>query len=268
MSSSLERIAAMFLRYLFLYKRSLPRAFEIVFWPVMELLVWGFVSAYILSASGGSLAKVAVSLLSAMVFWDLLYRSQQGVSISIVEDIWTQNIVNILVSPLKIWEWAVATFIYGTAKTFVSTALLVVIAGVLYHFHLIELAHFYLIPLVLNLLLFGWALGMFTSSLIIRWGHAAEALIWGIPFLVQPLSAVFYPIRIMPDWLRPFAYALPSSYLFEGMRALVETGGIPASYFYIAFGLNIVYFTLSGFFFAAMYRSARRTGRLGRLGMD
>ena len=268
MINSIERMSGMFLRYLFLYKRSLPRAFEIVFWPVMELLLWGFVSSYIFTVSGGSLARVATSLLSAMIFWDILYRSQQGVSISIVEDIWTQNIVNILVSPLHVWEWIVSTFIYGTAKTALSTSLLVLIAALLYHFHLIQIAHFYLIPLVFNLLLFGWVLGMFTSSLIVRWGHAAEALIWGIPFLIQPVSAIFYPISVLPFWLKPLTYALPSSYLFEGVRTLVQTGTVPAHYFFTAFGLNLVYFLLAGCFFGKMYQSARRSGRLGRLGMD
>jgi ABC-2 type transport system permease protein len=258
----------MFLRYAYLYKRSLPRAFEIVFWPVMELLVWGFVSIYILTVSRGLLADVASSLIAALIFWDVLYRVQQGVSISIVEDVWTQNIVNILISPLRVWEWVAATFLYGAAKTLISTALLVVIAWGLYRFGLIDRVHFYLIPLAANFLLFGWALGLFTSSLIVRWGHAAEALIWGIPFLIQPLSAVFYPIEVLPPWLQPAARALPSSYLFEGMRSVIATGRMPSSYLVTALALNLVYFAAAGTFFAWMFRSARRTGRLGRLGMD
>ncbi len=263
-----SRISAIFLRYLYLHKRSLPRTFEIVFWPVMELFLWGFVSVYIQSVSPNTFFKIAQSLINAMIFWDILYRSQQGISVSFVEDIWTQNIVNILVSPLKIWEWIFATFLYGMTKTMLITVILSFIAAFLYHFNVIQNLHFYLIPFVFNLLLFGWALGIFTSSLIIRWGHAAEALIWGIPFLVQPVSAIFYPLSILPKWVQFISRMLPSSYVFEGMRAVIQTGQMPRTYFAIGFALNLVYLVLAGLFFDLMYKKARKTGRLGRLGMD
>ena len=266
--TSVPRISGILQRYLYLHKRSLPRTFEIVFWPVMELLVWGFVAAYIQNVSQNTLSKIAISLINAMIFWDVLYRSQQGVSISFVEDIWTQNIVNLLISPLKIWEWILATFLYGFLKTTFITLILALIALALYHFNLITNLHFYLIPLVFNLFLFGWALGIFTSSLVIRWGHAAEALIWGVPFLIQPISAIYYPLSILPFWMSAISKALPSTYVFEGMRAVIQTQQMPVSYFFTSLLLNVVYFILAGFFFNWMYKQARISGRLGRLGMD
>lgn len=265
---TLKRISGMLLRYLYLHQRSVPRTFEIVFWPVMELLVWGFVAMYIQQLSQNALATLAASIINAMIFWDLLYRSQQGVSISFIEDIWTQNIVNLLVSPLRIWEWILSTFIYGFIKVMLITGILSGIAFWLYHFSLIQNTHFYLIPLVANLLLFGWALGIFTSSLVIRWGHAAEALIWGVPFLIQPLSAIFYPLATLPPWLQVISKCLPSTYVFEGMREVIRAGSMPLHYFFTALALNAVYFILAGLFFNFMYRKARETGRLGRLGMD
>lgn len=268
MSACLERIQAMMLRYLYLHQRSLPRTLEILFWPVMELLVWGFVSVYIRSLSPTTLAHILLVLINAMIFWDILYRGQQAVSIAIVEDIWTQNIVNILVSPLKIWEWLFATFLYGLLKITLITTILSLIAYALYQFDLIGTLGFYLLPLVFNLLLFGWAMGVFTSALIIRWGHSAEALVWGVPYLLQPLSAIYYPLSVLPEWMQWISKCLPSTYVFEGMRLVAETKTLPPEYFWIALGLNAVYFILGGSFFGAMYRSARNSGRLGRLGMD
>ncbi len=268
MQNSLGRIQAMILRYLFLHKRSLPRALEIVFWPVMELLVWGFVSLYIQSLSPGTLSHIVYALVSAMIFWDVLYRSQQAVSIAIVEDIWTQNIVNILVSPLKIWEWLLATCLYGLLKISVIVLILSLIAFGLYQYSLISSLGFYLIPLALNLLLFGWAVGIFTSGLIIRWGHAAEALVWGIPYLLQPISAIYYPVQILPKWLQTISWCLPSTYVFEGIRLVVSEKQMPAQFFWTGLALNLVYFIGAGIFFGTMYRSSQRSGRLGRLGMD
>ena len=268
MNESISRINAMILRYLYLHKRSVSRTLEVIFWPVMELLVWGFLTLYIQSLAQTEVSKIIIFLINAMIFWDVLYRSQQGVSISIVEDIWTQNIVNLLVSPLKIWEWLAATFIYGAGKILMITAILAAIAFGLYRFNLVGMNGFYLIPLMANLLCFGWAMGVFTSGLLIRWGHAVEALIWGIPFLVQPLSAIFYPLSILPPSVQIVSRLLPSTYVFEGMRAVIRDGTMPYHYILIAFALNLVYFVLAGCFFHWMYKRSRETGRLGRLGMD
>ena len=258
----------MLLRYVYLHKRSLPRTLEIVFWPVMELLVWGFVSVYLKQLTQNTLTHLFSFFINAMIFWDILYRSQQAVSIAIVEDIWTQNIVNLLVSPLQIWEWLTATFIYGLAKVLLITAILSLIALALYRFNLIDNLGFSVIPLIANLLIFGWAVGVFTSGLIVRWGHAAEALVWGIPYLLQPLSAIYYPLSVLPPWLQGISRCLPSTYVFEGMRAATVTKEMPADYFLIALALNGVYFVLGGLFFKRMYVSSRQSGRLGRLGMD
>lgn len=268
MSPSVNRVAFMVMRYLYLHKRSLPRTFEILFWPIMELFVWGFLSVYVQNVSQNSLAHVAFSLINAMIFWDILYRSQQGISISVVEDVWTQNILNLLISPLRLWEWLLSTFLYSVIKTFFTILVLCVLAFMLYHYNLIQQMHFYLLPLVFNLLLFGCALGIFTSSLVIRWGHAAEALIWGIPFLIQPLSAIFYPLSVMPAWLQWISLCLPSTYVFEGMRAVIHTGQMPMEFFIKALVLNFVYFAAAELFFKWMFEKARETGRLGRLGVD
>ncbi len=268
MKNSLTRIGGVLLRYLYLHTRSMPRLFEIFFWPVMELLVWGFVSVYFQTLMADPAARLAAILISAMIFWDILYRSQQAVSIAVVEDIWTQNIINVLISPLRIWEWLTATFVYGFLKITVITLLLSAIAATLYHFNLYNHLGFFLIPLVVNLLFFGWALGVFTSALVVRWGHSAEALIWGIPYLVQPVSAIYYPVSVLPVPLQWVAKSLPSTYVFEGIREVTKTGVMPWGHFWTAIGLNLVYFLLASLFFAKMYASARNTGRLGRLGMD
>lgn len=268
MSESLQRIYAMLIRYVTLHKRSISRGLELVFWPVMELMVWGFLTLFLKNSIQGDLSQFIVFLISAIIFWDLLYRSQQGVTISLIEDIWTQNILNLIISPLRIWEWLVATCLYGFIKTALITIILTLLAISFYQFNLIDALSFYLIPLMANLLLFGWALGIFTAGLLIRWAHAVEALIWGIPFLVQPLSAIYYPLSTLPPWLQAVAKCLPSTYVFEGMREVIKTKQMPMEYFYISLGLNGLYFILAGLFFLWMFHRSRTTGRLGRLGID
>lgn len=258
----------MFLRYLYLHKRSLARSLEIIFWPVMSLMLWGFLTLYVQKLVTSDMSRVVVFLISAMIFWDILYRSQQGVTMSVIEDVWTQNIQNIFISPLKVWEWVSATFIYGIYKTFVITLVLTLLATVFYQFNMFERIGFYLIPLLANLVLFGWALGLMTSGFLIRFGHSVEALIWGVPFLIQPFSAIYYPLSTLPSWLQPLSLALPSTYVCEGMREVIKTGEFQWDYFYIPLSLNIIYFIVGSLIFNWMYKSARRTGRLGQLGLS
>ncbi|MDP3981898.1 MAG: ABC transporter permease [Chlamydiota bacterium] len=268
MKGSIRRISAMIIRYVYLHKRSIARTLELIFWPVMELVLWGFVSIYVKSIVQSQASNIIYILINGMIFWDILYRCQQGVSLSFMEEIWTQNIINLLASPLKIWEWLLATYIYGMLKTIIITCILTILALTFYHYNLIGNLGFYLIPLAANLFLFGWAVGIFTSGLIIRWGYAAEALIWGIPFLIQPLSAIYYPLSVLPEWLQVIAKCLPSTYVFEGMRAIIKNGVCPIHYFYTAFILNIIFFLLGSLFFNWIFRKARESGKLVRLGLD
>lgn len=178
MIESLRRIYAMFLRYLYLHKRSLPRSLELIFWPVMELFVWGFLSLYLGTVVETGAAAVVMFLINGMIFWDILYRSQQSVSISVMEEIWHHNILNILVSPLRLWEWMCAAFIYGFIKSGLITIILGTIACVLYRFNMADSLGLHLVPLAGNLLLFGWIVGIYTSAVLLWWGYSGEALIW------------------------------------------------------------------------------------------
>ena len=137
----------------------------------------------------------------------------------------------------------------------------------LYKFNLLAVG-FGLVPFLGNLLLFGWAVGLFTMALIFRYGRAAEALIWGVPFFIQPISAVFYPVSVLPDWLQKVAYLLPSTYVFEGMRQVLATGVTDISILSISFGLNLVYLLLGSLYFSWMLYKVREKGYLSRLHLE
>lgn len=263
-----RRIWVMFCRYSYLHRRSFPRMLEVFFWPVMELLVWGFLARYMagLMSAGGATGgqRLTAGLLTGLIFWDLLYRSQQAVSLGLMEELWTRNILNLLISPLRTWEWVAAAYLYGLAKALIVAAALTVLSMALYGFSLTGTLGASLGPLALNLLLMGFACGIFTAGLLLRWGHAAEALIWGVPFLVQPFSALFYPLSAYPPWLRPVCRMLPSTHVLEGMRAALD-GPFPWSSFFAALGLNVIYMAAGTFFFVGMLERGRRTGQLVRV---
>jgi len=258
------RIRALALRYTFLYTRSVPRVAEMFFWPVMDLLVWGMITVYLLQMNNRMPAAVTF-LLGSMIFWDILYRAQQAVTISFLEDIWARNLLNIFVAPVRVSEFIVATYVVGFVKILITVGILAALAAWLYSWNLFQMG-FALIPLFANLLIMGWAVGMVTTALIMRWGQSAEALAWGIPFLIQPVAAVFYPLSVLPRWLQPIALGIPATHVFEGMRQVLRGEGLSAHYLVWAFSLNIVYLIAAALFFRWMFEVARQKGLLAKLG--
>ena len=252
------------LRYTYLYKRSLPRAMEIIFWPLMDLLVWGFLTVY-LTRSGGAAPQLVMFLIGAMIFWDIFYRAQQGVTLPIVEDVWGRSLLNIFIAPVRMSEIIAATCLVGLFKILLTAMIMTLLAFAFYRFNIFDIG-LMLVPFFANLLLTGWAVGMITTALILRFGQAVEALVWGIPFLLQPFSAVFYPVSVLPFWLQPVAWSLPSTYVFEGMRNVLQHGDFSMGLLFYAFLLNLVYIAGASIFFNWMVRLARERGFLAKLG--
>ena len=264
MSGAARRVGALVLRYVYLYRRSIARTGEIVFWPVMDLLVWGFLTTYL---TGVAVPDAVAFLLGGVILWDVLYRAQQGITISFTEEIWARNLLNIFIAPVRAVEIVLATVCVGVLKAGANVLVLTTLSFLFWRFDLLRLGPA-LAPFVFSLLLFAWAVGMCTAALILRFGQAAEALVWGVPFLIQPLAAVFYPVETLPTWLQPIARLLPATHVFEGMRAVLKTGRVETGTLLWAFGLNLVYLAAAGAFFAWMLARVREKGYLCRLGME
>lgn len=258
-----HRINALLIRHLYLYKRSLPRLMDVFYWPVMDLLVWGFFSAYLARASLGAFNAVAI-LMGALIFWDLLNQSQKAVSVAFLEDIWERNLLNIFVTPLRVSEFLSATVLIGLVRIALVSVVMGTLAFFFYHFNIFTLG-LYLVPLVANILLFGWILGIFTTGVILRYGTQAQILAFGFIFIIQPFSAVFYPVSALPASLQIVARAMPASHVFEGMRAILQGGVFPARSLAFAFLTNALYLVLALWFFYAMFGRAKEKGLLQKL---
>jgi len=258
------RISAIVLRYYYLHRRSVARIMEIFFWPVMNMLVWGYVTRYLQQVAAPS---AVIFLLGGVILWDILYRSQQGITLTITEEFWVKNIINIFIAPIRMAEIIAAICAVGVVKSLLTTLVLWMLAFLLYRYNLLDMGPA-LVPFFGNLLLFGWAVGLFTMALIFRYGRAAEALIWGVPFLIQPVSAVFYPVTILPGWLQKIAYLLPSTYVFEGMRQVLATGMTDTGMLLTSFGLNLVYLAAGALYFGWMLGKVRERGYLTRLHLE
>lgn len=257
------RIKALLIRHLYLFKRSPPRIMDILFWPVMELILWGLISLY-LSKFDISGVNIITFLLGAIIFWDLLSQGQRAVSLAFLEDVWEKNLLNIFVTPLKPSEFVISTGLLGAIRIVLVGIVMSILAAIFYSFNIFTFG-FLLIPFALNLLLFGFSLGLLTVAIILRYGTSAQILAFGMLFLIQPISAVFYPVAVLPHYIQWISKLLPSTHVFEGMRAVASTGIIPVQSLLLATGLNIIYLAIFILFFYKMFAYIKRAGRLLKL---
>ena len=258
-----RRIKALIIRHLYLYQRSLPRLMDVFFWPTMDLLVWGFLSIYLEKLNLGSVNIVSV-LLGAVIFWGMLQQSQGSVSTTFLEDVWEKNFLNLFVTPLSISEFLFATVCLVAVRVVFGLIVISLLALVFYQFNILILG-FAVIPFLLNLIIFGCTLGFLITVVIFRYGTSAQVLAFGFIFLIQPFSAVFYPVSALPKAVQFVSFFMPSTYVFEGMRQFLNNGTFNGQYALYAFLLNIFYLALVLALFYAVFSWVKKKGLLLKL---
>jgi len=254
-------IHALVLRNLYLYSRTPVRLVELVFWPLVDLLVWGYLTVFLQKHTGDSFPYQITFLIGAVILWDILFRAQQGVAISFLEDVWTRNLLNIFVAPVRTAEYLGSTFFVGFLRILITCVVMSFVSWIGYSFNIFQL-QWWLVPFFLNLMVFGWSLGMISTALILRWGQAAESLAWAVPFFIQPVVCVFYRVEDMPAWSQPIAWLFPATPIFEGMREVMKTGTMSWNHLWLAAGLNVIYLTLAGWLFVWVLNLTRKRGLL------
>jgi ABC-2 type transport system permease protein len=265
MTASLRRIWGMMYRHLALFRRSWPRLLELAYWPVLQMCIWGFTASFLASRMGSSVAIAAATLLGGVLLWEVALRSQMGVAISFLEELWSRNLGHVFVSPLRPWELVAALIGMSIIRMVAGVTPAILLAWVLYAFNLFALGPI-LILFFLNLMIMGWWVSLGVVSLILRHGAGAEALAWSVLFGLTPFSAVFYPVSVLPVWMRPVALALPSAHVFEGMRAALLDGTIRWDHMAWAAGLNAAWLAEATLVFAQQFRQARVRGALLSIG--
>src|SRR3984885_408956 len=259
-----RRAAAMMLRYWYLLRSSWPRLLDLVYWPTVQMITWGFLQYYIMQ-NAGFFARAGGTFIGAVLLWDILFRGQLGFSVSFMEEMWARNIANLMMSPLRPLEFISALMVMSIVRLAIGVIPVTVLAIAFFGFNLYGLG-FALVAFFINLMLTSWAVGVFVSGLVLRNGLGAENLAWSIMFLFLPLACVYYPVATLPVWLQPFGCALPPTYVFEGMRALMIQKVFRPDLMLEALALNAVLLAGGVAAFLTLLQSARRHGSLMQSG--
>jgi len=261
---SFRRVGALVARYLYLLRGSWTRVVEMIYWPTVQLMLWGFMTKFLVGQSAW-VAQAAGVLISAVLLWDVLYRSQLGVSLMFFEEMYARNLGHLFVSPLRPYELVASLLCMSLIRTLISFGGASLLAVFLYHYSIYGLG-FPLLAFFFNLVVMGWSIGLMVAALVLRFGLGAESLAWVVIFAVAPFSGIYYPISVFPDWLQRVVFFLPSSHVFEGMRAVLFRQPIPYDLLVNAVALNLVYLAAGAALFLYAFHVARVRGLLLQVG--
>ncbi len=261
---SINRIFGLFLRHFFLIRGSLPRILDLIYWPTIQIILWGFISKFFSTYSDYYNNTVGV-ILTCAILYDFLFRSSISFNMLFLEEIWSRNFTNLFIAPLKISEIITSLVVTALIRTLIGLVPAILITSPLFGISILKLG-MPLFFLFLSLYIFGITLGLFVSSGLLRYGPAFENIAWSSLFLLAPLGCIYYPIEILPEIFQNIARGLPLVYIFEEARSILVTNVVNYENIKNAFMLNILYLVLGIFLFYYSFSQARKKGSLINIG--
>lgn len=263
-AAAANRVRAMVERHAYLLLKSWPRLLSMAYYPTVTMVMWGFVTVY-LRPTASFLTDAPGLFIGAVLLWDMLFRGQLGVSLTFFEEMYSRNLGNLFVSPLRPWEMIVGQLVMSFIRTIIGVGAACVFAYVLFRYSIFSLG-LPLIAFFFCLIVCGWAIGLAVSGMVLRWGLGAEELAWAAIFLLAPVSGVYYPIAVLPTWLQVIAHMVPTSYVFEGMRAVLLEKQFRVDLIVEALVIDAAYMAVGITLYLMAIRYAREHGMLLQMG--
>ena len=234
-----SRMYGLFLRHFFLIKSSFPRILDLIYWPSIQIILWGFISKFF-STYSDYYNNTAGVILTCAILYDFLFRSSISFNMSFLEEIWSRNFTNLFIAPIKISEIIVSLIFTALIRTLIGLVPAILLTSPLFGISILNLG----VPLLFlffSLYIFGITLGLFVSAGLLRFGPSFENIAWSSLFLLAPLGCIYYPIEILPEFFQNMARALPLVYIFEEARNILMNNTFDYKNILYAFYLNTIY---------------------------
>ena len=258
------KIYGLILRHIYLIKSSFPRILDLLYWPTIQIFLWGFISEFFTLSSSYYSNTLGV-ILTAAILYDFLFRASISYNMMFLEEIWSRNFTNLFIAPIKISEIITALTLTALVRTLIGLIPAAILAIPFFGVSVFKLGT-PLIFLLLALYTFGVALGLLITSGLLRFGPSFENVAWASLFFLAPLGCIYYPIEILPEWLQSIAKLLPLVHIFEEMRNILIDSTVNYSQIFKAIAISSVYFLLGVGIFYMSYYGARKRGTLINMG--
>ncbi len=259
-----NKIFALSLRHVYLIKGSFPRILDLIYWPTIQIFLWGFISKFFTLNSSYFENTVGI-ILSAAILYDFLFRSSISYNMMFLEEIWSRNFTNLFIAPIKISEIIAALTLTAVFRTLIGLVPAALLAIPLFGVSIFRIGVL-LIFLLITLYIFGVTLGLLVTSGLVRFGPSFENIAWASLFFLAPLGCIYYPIEILPNWLQIIAKLLPLVHIFEEMRNVLIYDIVNYSQIIKAIIISFIYFVFGIIIFFLSYEGAKNRGTLINMG--
>ena len=259
-----NKIFALSLRHIFLIKGSFPRILDLIYWPTIQIFLWGFISKFFTLNSSYYENTVGI-ILSAAILYDFLFRSSISYNMMFLEEIWSRNFTNLFIAPIRLSEIIAALTFTAIFRTMIGLVPAALLAIPFFGVSILKIGT-PLIFLLITLYIFGVTLGLLVTSGLVRFGPSFENIAWASLFFLAPLGCIYYPIEILPDWLQIIAKLLPLVHIFEEMRNILIYDIINYSQILKAIFISLLYFMIGVITFYLSYSGAKNRGTLINIG--
>jgi len=259
-----SKIIGLSLRHVYLIKGSFPRILDLIYWPTIQIFLWGFISKFFTLSSSYYNNTVGI-ILSAAILYDFLFRSSISYNMMFLEEIWSRNFTNLFIAPIKLSEIIAALTFTAIFRTLIGLIPASLIAIPLFGVSIFAIG-LPLIFLLITLYIFGVTLGLLVTSGLIRFGPSFENIAWASLFFLAPLGCIYYPIEILPEWLQIISKLLPLVHIFEEMRNILIYDSVSYIQIFKAALISFVYFIFGIIIFYFSYEGAKNRGTLINMG--
>ena len=259
-----NKIYALGLRHLYLISNSFPRVLDLIYWPTVQIFLWGFISNFFTLSSDYYSNTVGI-ILTAAILYDFLFRASISFNMMFLEEIWSRNFTNLFIAPIKISEIITALTLTAILRTMIGLVPAALLAIPFFGVSVFSLG-IPLLFLLLSLYIFGITLGLLVTAGLIRFGPSFENIAWASLFFLAPLGCIYYPIEILPEWLQFISKSLPLVHIFEEMRNILINGLVNYFQIFKAISISLFYFLLGVGIFYFAYFGAKVRGTLMNMG--
>jgi len=256
-NSSFSQVISLFQRYWYLQFRAVMRILDVTYWPMIDLILFGFFALWTQKTDSGN-AILLATLVNA-ILWQVVYRANLGIATYVMEELWERNLENLFATPIKFWQWVLSFILVGILTSFMTIFSCAFASWIFYQISF-NLPLWFMFLIILVQFISGWAYGMITGGLLFYFGKNAQSLPWALAWLTAPFAGIIYPITILPYWMQIIAKAIPMKYIFEAVRQFYYTGNAHYHQVYFGLGLSLVYFSIAYAFFYWMFEGFREKG--------
>lgn len=257
MKIEFNRVFALCMRHLYPLRRDFDLLSDMIYWPIIDILLWGITSQWIAEGSGNT--DIIVKILMGLILWNIIWRSQAEVSRNLMDEIWNNNLVNLFSTPLTVLEWIIGVLSLSLLKTGITMSILIPLVYVLYTVNALVLGWWFVL-FFLGATITGWCFGFISAGIVLRWGPKVQTVIWTLPGILLPFSAIYFPVSRLPELLQPISMLIPTTYILEQMRSVLDGGVIDWQMIAISFVLNAIWIAAAAWYFVQSFDYSKNLG--------